>query len=76
MNYNDIKNNRRLKKCFRTAFNQALYECNEILIGKVSTDYIINRFEIQGYWSGVKSNIFFTPELGFESESRFPTRRN
>ena len=72
LTWEDIRRNSRLRTKFREAFLSELESCNEILINpdEVTTEHILDTFERQGYWSGVKYNIFFTPELGFEYEER------
>jgi len=65
-----IQKSRRLRKLFIRSFKMCLHSCGEILVGNVSDKTIFHRFEEQGYWSGVRYNIHFDMDLGFEYEQR------
>jgi hypothetical protein len=69
MNLDRIKSDKDLKKKFIEAFYECAEDCNEIIIGD-PIEQIFNCFETQGYWSGVRYNISFDMDLGFEYEQR------
>lgn len=66
-----IKRVKKLKEQFRQAFENALDECGECLMNNVTTNYILDVFNHQGYWSGVLYNIYFNfKDNDFEIEYR------
>lgn len=68
--FDKISKNNVLKGKFKKAFLDIMEEVDEKLIGKVSTNYILSVFLNQGYWSGVRYNIHFNYDYGFEYEER------
>ena len=65
-----IYKSKRLRAKFIEAFKAELEACGEILIGDPTDQYIFDVFKRQGYWSGVRYNIHFDEEMGFEYEER------
>ena len=76
--YFAIRQDNELKILFFISFRTVLRECGETLLGfsdpaedvNVDADYVLNIFEKQGYWAGLRYNIFFDYENGFEYEER------
>lgn len=71
LDYKIIKRSKKLKDQFRNTFEEVLDEMGEQLIGVVKTDYILDVFENQGYWSGILYNVYFNfDECAFEIRNR------
>lgn len=71
LDYTIIKRSKKLKDQFRKSFEEVLNEMGEMLVGAVKTDYILDVFAAQGYWSGILYNVYFNfEECDFEIRNR------
>lgn len=68
--FEQIYKSKRKRAKFIEAFKNELEACGEALLPDTTDLYIFEVFKKQGYWSGVRYNISFSEDLGFEYEER------
>jgi len=68
--YERIEKSKLLTRRFVKAFKEEMAAMGETFDVEPTNEYILNIFKTKGYWSGLKYNISFSFEFGFEYEQR------